>query len=99
MDSFSAISSPVRRYSRRSRSIETSQGSPVRFATSLGREERFSSPAGPSFSNRASHLRAVLSLIAKRSDDRQRLAFLYPPNHFRSTKRRHSRILMGVVHP
>lgn len=27
------------------------------------------------------------------------LAFPYPPDHFRSTKRRHSRILVWVVHP
>src|SRR5512147_3122572 len=58
IDSFAAISPPVRRYSRRRRVIEDSQGSPVRFAIVVGRDERFSRPADPSASKRFSHFRA-----------------------------------------
>jgi len=60
-----AISSAVSRYSRRSRSIMSIQGSAVRLAIEAGREERFSSPAGPPALKRASHLRAVRSLTPK----------------------------------
>jgi predicted amidohydrolase len=37
------------------------------------------------------------SVAASRKFDEAHALRSYPPNHFRSTKRRHSRVLVGVV--